>query len=275
MKVSAWRRDPDAPPTPLPLRPVWASLPLSLAESAEPGELVAVDGRGDGWAGYLAAALASGARGVLLVAPAPGADPDVVAALAGEASARGVSVVVQTAWATDPGVDAYAEAVGDDLADTVLFDVLSTVDSADPDRPTLPAMMLDQLQLLRALGLQLSAVAVSRWLPGSVTVIGSVGGGTAVLTAVVGGGSAAHIRFTARGSATESQLVVYGSADARPAEAELTGASGTLRLPSLYESAARAAWRRLHTSVTRSEPLDELTGLAADLRLLASTGPLL
>ena len=275
LSVSLWPADADGPGTPLPLRPVWASLPLSLAESGDTGRLLAVDGRGEGWAGDLAAALQSGPSGVLLITPSPGVDPDTVAELAARAAAAGTSVVVQSAWATDPGVGAYATATAGELAGMVLVDVLSTVDSATPDHPTLPAMMLDQLQLLRALGLRLGSVSASRWLPDSVTVIGTVGAATAVLSAAVGGAAPQRLRFTARGAATESQLIVYGSADARPAEAELTTAAGTQRLPSLFESAARSAWRRLHAAVARSEPVDELTGLAADLRLLASTGPLL
>jgi hypothetical protein len=44
----------------------------------------------------------------------------------------------------------------------------------------------------------------------------------------------------------------------------VTNATGTLHLPSLYESASRAAWRRLHEAVGNSQAVNDLTGLAAD-----------
>jgi len=259
---------------PVALRPVWASLPLSITEAAAPAQLVAVDGRTADWVADLAAALDSGAAGILLRAPSPGQDPDDIAALAVRAASRSIPVLVESAWATDPAVDAHRDSIAGELPSMALIDVLSTIGAVDPQRPTLPAVALDQLHLLRAIGVEPEQVQLSRWSPNSFTIVASRGPTRLVLSAVIGNCGPSKARVSARGPGSESSLLVFGSSNARPAEAERTDAAGTVRLPSLYESASRAAWRRLHAAAASGAVVDQLTGLAADLRRLATIGPL-
>ena len=137
-------------------RVVWASLPVSLSEGPGEARLLAVDGRLPDWLDTLAAAIPSGLAGALVVRPVAGPSAHDIRAVADAATDAGTTVVVQTAWASNPAVPQLAGAAAEKVPAIRLVDSLVQVpgDSAGQWADVL----LDHLALLRAMSWPLDAV---------------------------------------------------------------------------------------------------------------------
>ncbi|MGV9384249.1 hypothetical protein ACWDRB_51120 [Nonomuraea sp. NPDC003707] len=210
----------------------------------------------------LRAALDARPTGILLAGVAAGGVADV-RELAGRAAAAGVPVVVAGPWALDPAVAALAGAL--DAEDASLIEVTATV----PAGSSPPDVLLDQLALLRTAIGPARAVEVIQADAHGHLARAHVGDVPVHLAAAVSGLGTRRARLDVLGPAVQWRLSFPDPATARPATVARTDADGERLLPTLYESAYRAAWRHLHAAVTDgAAPPYSLHDLADDLDLL-------
>ncbi|MEV6037872.1 hypothetical protein AB0L65_42450 [Nonomuraea sp. NPDC052116] len=208
----------------------------------------------------LRGALDARPTGTLLAEVAGVAD---VRELAERAAAAGIPVVVAGPWALDPAVAALAGAL--DAEDASLIEVTATVPAGSS--PT--DVLLDQLALLRtAIGPARGVEVIQADAHGHLARA-HVGDVPVHLAAAVSGLGTRRARLDVLGPAVQWRLSFPDPATARPATVVRTDADGERLLPTLYESAYRAAWRHLHAAVTDGTvPPYSLHDLADDLDLL-------
>ena len=239
-----------------------ASLPETFgpAQDNQPGTAdVLVLAGGAGWTAEAANAVAAGVRGIVVAHPVP----EDTTQLAAAAEAAGTAVVMDLRWASNPAL------VGDpaepDARDAVrsaagTASLLDSVATAAPG--TEPQGLLgDHLAALLAVSGPLHGAEVLRIDSTGYTVRGRLANGApftaqGVLTAARPAGVDIRL-YTADGGVT---VQVPDPDAAWPAEVRVTGSHGELLLPTLYESAHRAAWRRLKDHLHAGTSPDDLAG---------------
>jgi hypothetical protein len=243
---------------------VVASLPVSLrstATDAASADLVALDGS-VGWPERTAHAVQHAARGLMVVQPCPVA-PDEVP------QTSSIPVVIDYRFAGNPAVSSAAR-VFDGWEADAMVEVSSLVsDPADTGR-----LLLDQLATLRRLGLPPVRLNQLTWASSGYYLHGSTHSGVPLLlSAHVTSGAPPHL--TVRGLAPNRaiELAVPDPGTARPAVMVRTTSDGATTHPTVWESAHRAAWRRLRAAVVDGLPTDDLTDLRADLQVAGHVLP--
>jgi hypothetical protein len=252
------------------LAAVLASLPSSLRPVPGGGELVAVSGSAAGWSQRALAALEGGARGILVI------DPTLDDAAAGSATELrrraahlGVPVVLGSPWADNPAVPTAAPEFRRRGLPGRLLEARVTA----PVGAALDSGLVAQLALVRAaVGTIVDASLVTSDDRG-YTVLGALGSGLRVVLVGVRTNAlpeSARLRLLADESSVE--LAIPASATARPAHAVITDARGATLLPTVYENAHRASWRRLCRAVveTGSAAVDDLGGFLEDAETAAA-----
>ena len=251
-------------------RVVWASLPMSLTDSPGKARLLAVDGRLPGWLDTLAAAVQSGIAGALVARPVTGPSADDIRAVANAATTAGTTVIVQTAWASNPAVPQLAVAVADKVPAIKLIDSLVQV-PGDPSGQWAD-VLLDHLALLRAMSGPLGSVRFARHGANGYTVNGATQATAVTLSAVRSTPWQAAARMDAYGATAEAHLVVPAGGTAAPAAAWIVDQAAETVQPTRYESASRASWRRLYSAAAEhpGEPAPDLLNLADDAEFVAA-----
>ena len=251
-------------------RVVWASLPMSLTEDRGKARLLAVDARLPGWLDTLAAAIRSGIAGALVARPVAGPPADDIRAVAGAAADAGTTVIVQTAWASNPAVQQLAAAAAEKVPAVRLIDSLVQV-AGDPAGQWAD-VLLDHLSLLRAMSGPLDSVHFAAHGANGYTVNGGTQATAVTLSAVRSTPRQPAVRMAAYGATAEAHLVVPAGDTAAPAAAWIVDqAAGTVQ-PTRYESGARASWRRLYGAAAErsGEPAPDLLDLADDAEFVAA-----
>lgn len=252
-----------------------ASLPVSFTAAARDAVPDVVVVGGIDWASDALRAVEAGCRGIVISAPAfvPSAP---VRTLAERARARSVSVVVADPVADHPGL-AVPTRLRERMSDAGSV-TLWLAHSAGPggDSPLRPSdALLRGARLLRILGLPVATLhARTATAPASLGADGTCGSGAVLSLLATASRPLAH---RARVQVVTPQCTVtldVPSVDARPARVSVIGVGGELVLPRVYETAERAAWRRIHAELTSDrEPVDPLPGLVEDLaRVEAARG---
>lgn len=244
-------------------RAVWASLPLSLAESAAQPALVAIDGAATSWPSDLGRAVTAGARGILVVEPTADVAADEVRR-ATESAPSDVAIIVHREWASHPAVtDLVSSTAG-------IPEVVALADSivSLPDVVSWPTVLAAQLALLRVLGVPVTSVDFTVCERG-YTVHGQHAAGVVAMAAWPTAVPAPFVRTVLYGADGEVHLDVSSNADAAPARAWLIDTDRATMRPTWYESAARADWRRLSHAVETGDRPDDLAALADDLDTVA------
>ncbi|WP_427016257.1 hypothetical protein ACQCSX_16020 [Pseudarthrobacter sp. P1] len=237
---------------------ILASLPVSLVPGGADADIRAISGR-PGWTTEALTAIAGGARGLVVVEPAP----EDTAALASAAETAGVSVVLDHRWASNAAVDNAAAAALEVAGEAALLDSVAV---APPH--TDPELLLgEHLALLFRITGDVQELRIIARGPRSYTVAGRLPNGAPVslqgiLTRALPGGVRLDL-LTADGGV---KIAVPDPDTARPAEATVTTASGATTLPTIFESAHRTSWRRLAGAVEAAAPTPDL----ADFNRLAS-----
>lgn len=244
--------------------PVVASLPVSLrwveAGNEVPPDIEAVDG-GPGWPRRMVDAVSRGVRGLLLVQPVAVA-PDEVPQLS-------VPVVVDHRFAGNPALPPAA----DDFADWPTG-ALVELSSLLPDPAGAPQLLLDQLAVLRRLGLTTATLERLTWSPAGYHLRGVTSAGAPLLLSVhVTTGSAPHLWVRGLAPELAVELTVPDPGTARPAVLVRTTSEGATTRPTVWETAHRASWRRLHSAVVDGLPTDDLSDLRAGLALAGGVLP--
>ena len=240
---------------------VIASLPVSLARGSEHGDLVGING-GDGWPAAAERAIDAGARGVLVVRPLP---VDVTS-LIDRAAARGVAVVIDAMWSHAPAVTQSAEAFSEIADDRCLLEarVYSAVGSE------WHRVLLDQLSLTRAAVSPVQSLdIIRRDRTGYSATALLATGGRASLSAIGTDSVAASATLRIVNQTRVVHLDVPDPVTATPGRVVVTSATGANELESIWESAHRAAWRRLVALVRRGEASRDLDFFADDCAVAA------
>jgi hypothetical protein len=241
---------------------VVASLPVSLHPSDDGGAaLVAIAG-GSGWTEKALAAISSGARGLMIVSPPP-AD---VAALRERANEQGVPVVIDTEWAHNPAVAASAPhfAVNNDENSLLEARVNARAGAG------LGQVLLAQLALIRAAVSPVVSLAYARRNEHGYDALAQLAGGAqASLTAILTDALPASATLRIVRPRHTVALALPGAGTAAPGKVTLSGPEGATLLPTLWESAHRAAWRRLHSLVEAGQTCEDLTAFAEDAAIVS------
>jgi hypothetical protein len=235
---------------------VVSTLPMSFSPTTRDADVRVVDG-GPGWT-KRAAEAATGARAIVVVDPI-GGDAGAVRSL----DDTGVPVVLAEAWAGSPAVlnavTAWAEAISEAM--TIDVHIL-----AKPSAST-AELLLRAFRVLRRLGQPVSTIESLLSPSGGLAGLGRAENGASIV--LFGAWSAIdelHVDVLEPGSST--QLVLYPPENARPSESIHATAQGAVRLPTVYETAHREAFRVAHRLASRGKRSNALKGFAADLELV-------
>lgn len=241
---------------------VVASLPVSLhpADGGTPA-LVAIAGT-RGWTEKALESLSSGARGLMVIGPSI-AD---VTALRDRAEASSVPVVLDTEWAHNPAVDAAAPHFAAHHDENSLLEArVNAAAGADLDQ-----VLLAQLALIRAAVEPVVSLTYARRNRHGYDALAHLASGaqaslTAVLTDALP--TSAALRLIKPQHAVA--LALPGPATAAPGRVTVSGPEGATLLPTKWETAHRAAWRRLHALAQAGQASGDLGNFAADAALVA------
>lgn len=241
---------------------VIASLPVSLAPATDSADLVALGG-GDGWATRATAALEAGARGVLVVEPVAPL-PAALAALGAVAGGR--PVILDRAFAGNPGLEAVRSAIADAGEHALLEARVLAPLGSDPD-----AVLLGQLALVRAVAAPVRSARLLARDEHGYTIRGVLADGRGVLlTAVLSDARPAAAQLRLLGATSAVEIDVPTPVAARPLRATLSTADGATLLPTRYETSHRANWRRLLDLVSSEAAASDIDDLVEDLAVAAS-----
>jgi hypothetical protein len=241
---------------------VVASLPVSLHPAAERADLVAISGE-DGWPVAAADAIASGARGVLVVDPVA-AD---VADLIERATEAGVPVVLDSTWSDNPAVAGAADAFAaqhdpDSFAEARVDAPLGS----DLDR-----VLLNQLSLVRTALAPVARIRFARRNERGYDAVAELTSGvTSGLSAILSDALPHSASLRVLRSETAVELALPAPVTAAPGQVTVSGPEGATLLPTLWETAHRGAWRRLHRLVEAGETAGDLAGFAGDVTAMRS-----
>ena len=226
---------------------VAASLPATLDLVADNADLRAVSGAA-GWVERANQALCEGASGVVVVAP----EAEAIDDLRDTAAERDAFVILDQRWRSNPAVIEARNAVNASIsfADiAVNVPAIEDVERAMHESVQIAHHLIGGVENLRVLHRQSRTVLVS----------GSVASG-APLTITIAVGPAIdrpfHLRVvTASGGV---HLSVPDPGTAAPGLVTILHADGSTTLPTRWESAHRASWRRAITAFERGERPDDL-----------------
>lgn len=248
--------------------PTLASLPVSFTPAIATDSLdVAIIGGGAQWALEVADAIRNGSRGVVVSNPAM-TDPAEVIAAATLADERGVLVVLAEPYAGDPGLLAHQTDIVNHLA---AVDTLSVkYVSADDDSPN---QLLAVLRTARAVGyptIRLSSFVDTEhgFTAAGVAANGAVFGALGVRSSAAVAGQS----IRGYGFARTVELELFGTVTATPARITYTNVDGRVLVPSVYETADRAAWRHLADELksTVAQRRNALRDFATDIETVLS-----
>jgi hypothetical protein len=233
-----------------------AALPMSLHPGGEDADLVGIAGGRD-WVATAGKAIEAGARGVLVVDPAP-AD---VSALRGGT----VPVVLDGRWTYNPAVLDSAPAFAARNDAQSLIEVRADVPlGSDPER-----VLLSQLALARTAVAPVVELSFDRWTARGWDARGRLESGARVALAAIFTDAlepAASVRVIRAEDAV--RLTVPDPATARPGHVVVSSPDGATLLVTKWESAHRVAWRTLHGLVTSGQAGTDLAGLEHDVDLV-------
>jgi hypothetical protein len=245
---------------------VLASLPLSLhwpANAEARPDLIAVDGA-VGWPTACLQALSAGVHGIVVVDP-EGAPANDVHGLRRASHECAVPVVLDLPLSGNPGIDGAATQFATIDGPGVLLEARLTV----PTGADLRRVLFDALGLVRRAVAPVAAATTLSWGRRGFVCRGRLGDGRQVLISVAvtdGVPKAGSLRLI--GADRTVELVVPDPATALPAHLTVSTPEGALLLPTRYETAHRATWRRLHALVgSHARAAPDLDEFAADLTL--------
>ncbi|WP_150306530.1 hypothetical protein [Planctomonas psychrotolerans] len=238
---------------------VIASLPVSLhhAPEAQGADLVGIAGNA-GWAAEAIAAIGAGARGVMIIDPV-GED---VGALIDAAAAARVPVVIDSTWSHNPAVASGAGAFTEQhSADSFVESRVNAPVGSDIDR-----VLLNQLALVRAAVGPVRTIRFARRNGTGYDALATLASGaSAGLSGILSDSVPVSASLRILRSETAAELTLPGPETATPGQAVVSGPDGATLLPTLWETAHRAAWRRLHSLVIDGGTSDDLAGFAEDV----------
>ncbi|MDI2033348.1 hypothetical protein [Paenarthrobacter nitroguajacolicus] len=233
-----------------------ASLPESFGPATEgAADIQVIDGQ-SGWSTQAQQAIDGGARGIVVVNPAP-ENTDRLQSAAGKAR---TVVVLDQRWASSPAVPGAEDAVRSMAGRAAVLDSVATAgvgtDSAE--------LLADHLAaVVRVAGPLANLRILARGPHGYTATAVLANDAPAALQGAISSARPAGVNVTLLTDDGGVTVTLPEPVAAWPATVKVTGPQGELILPTIYESAHRATWRRL------KEHLDAGT-LPADLHRFAA-----
>lgn len=244
------------------LRKTLATLPLSYRAQGEgaPTDVMLIAGQGD-WTACAMAAIKGGARAIIIADPGM-ADASAVLALADRAEQGGAVVELAERYAGDPTLLRHRSDLVQHLATTSTILINQVDDLATPMRSA-----LDMLRTMRALGQPL--VLSRMWKTAHAVVLRGVAGEKLFEGLATTSSAGRGQRIDALGFGRTVRLTLRGDGSAMPSDLRIANAKGERRLPQVFESVDRAAWRRVMTAVQSGRAEAEvLRQFAADVAMI-------
>jgi hypothetical protein len=202
-----------------------------------------------------------GARAVIVIDPSA-ENPDDVETLAGLAEGRAAVVALSETFAGNPAIPAFRDRFPDAFTELAAVFVDSTAVDADP-----VDLALTHIRVLRAVGLPALELQTASRHPRGFTYAGNAGG--ALLGGVGALTTALPPRLRLRGHSADRliEIELPDASAAVPADAVLSDDTGGQVLPTIYETAHRATFRRTQAAIlTGLSTSAELRGFASDVR---------
>jgi hypothetical protein len=234
-----------------------ASLPESFGPAADENsaDVQVIAGQPD-WTRHAVEAISAGARGIVVVNPSP----ENVNELTETAARHKSAVVLDQRWASNPATAAAEDAVRSMAGRAVVLDVVATA----PVGTDSGALLADQVAAVVRLTGPLGNLRLLDRRPHGYTATAVLANGAPVaLQGILSNARAASVTVTMLTDDGGAAVSLPDPVAAWPATVEVTGPHGELLLPTIYESAHRATWRRL------KEHLDAGT-LPSDLQQFAA-----
>ncbi|KRE69143.1 hypothetical protein [Arthrobacter sp. Soil762] len=216
-----------------------ASLPESFgpADAATAADVLVINGR-PGWTLEAAQAVDGGALGIVVVNPAP----EATDALSAAAETAGTVVVLDQRWASNPALSGDQEAVRSTMGRAAMLDSVATA-RAGTDAGELLA---DHLAAVVRVTGPLENLRLLRSGPHGYAVSARLANGApATLQGILSDARPAGLDLSLLTDDGGASVAVPEPIAAWPATVKATGPQGEVLLPTLYESAHRATWRRL------------------------------
>lgn len=230
------------------VRGVLASLPVDFRESAtDPADLRVVSGSGT-WSNGVRAALRDGYTTVVALDPGV-QDAAEVRRLGDDVDVAGATVVLAERFAGNPVFSLLEPAHLP--AELLTVNALLLSDDSTDRRDS----FLELLRVLRKLGLQAEFDAVTRQ-NRALLVSGRIG--RAPVTLIACDGPSTEMQVDVTGSDRELSLTLFSADTARPAQAISSAAEGGTLIPTLYETAYRAAFRSINQTPAGGQALRTL-----------------
>ncbi|MGJ3191407.1 hypothetical protein [Paenarthrobacter sp. FR1] len=235
-----------------------ASLPESFgpAVGGNAADVVVIAGR-PGWTADAAQAITAGARGVVVVNPAP----ESTESLQATAQRNAAVVVLDQRWATNPALPAAEDAMRSMTGRAAVLDTVATA----PVGTDIGELLADHLSaVVRMAGPLANLRLVTRGPHGYTATAVLANSAPVAVQGIVTGARPAGVNVTLLTDDGGVSATLPAPVAAWPATVRVTGPQGELLLPTIYESAHRATWRRL------KEHLDAGT-IPSDLQRFAAT----
>ncbi|GAA4048406.1 hypothetical protein GCM10023063_39870 [Arthrobacter methylotrophus] len=234
-----------------------ASLPASFGPASEATptpQISAIEGA-PGWTNEAIKAIDGGALGIVVVNPVP----ERTAALLDAAETAGVVVVLDQRWAANPALVPAEDAVRSVAGRAAMLDTVATAPvGSDPAR-----LLTEHLAAVVRVTGQLNALRVLRRGTHGYTMSGRLANGAPVsFQGLLSNARPAGVEVRLYTDDGGVSIAVPEPLAAWPAEVRATGPQGEILLPTLYESAHRATWRRLKEHLDAETFPSDLAGFA-------------
>ncbi|MFJ4029828.1 hypothetical protein ACIPWF_20800 [Paenarthrobacter sp. NPDC089989] len=241
-----------------------ASLPESYAHASTTADVHVINGR-PGWTGQALEAIDAGARGIVVVNPAA----ESVEQLQQAANAGGTAIVIDQRWASNPAAAGAEDAVRTMAGRAALLDSVATA----PAGSDAGALLADHLAaVVRLTGPLERFRLVNRGAHGYTVSAQLANGAPTALQGIVSSARPAGVHINLLTDDGGACVALPEPVAAWPATVTVTGPQGELLLPTLYESAHRATWRRLKEHLdagTAPSDLDRFAVLTESLSALS------
>ncbi|MGO4145970.1 hypothetical protein AB4Y77_12885 [Paenarthrobacter sp. YAF11_1] len=216
-----------------------ASLPESFgpATGENPPHVQVIAGQ-PGWTVEAAKAVTAGARGIVVVNPAAENTDSLQAA----AQQSGTAVVLDQRWASNPAIEGAEDAVRSMAGRSALLDTVATA----PVGADSGELLADHLAVVVRVAGPLGNLRVLARGPHGYTATAVLANGAPVaLQGIVTSARPAGVHVAVLTDDGGVSVTLPEPLAAWPATVRVTGPQGELLLPTIYESAHRATWRRL------------------------------
>ncbi|WP_426007252.1 hypothetical protein ACPFL9_09405 [Paenarthrobacter sp. NyZ202] len=232
-----------------------ASLPATFGPATEAPDVRVIAGRA-GWSREAIEAIEAGARGVMVVNPAA----EATAELAKAAEAKGTVVVLDQCWASNPAIPGAEDAIRAMAGRAALLDSVATAEAGTDAG----GLLADHLAaVVRLTGPLESLRLINRGAHGYTLSARLANGAPAALQGVLSSARPAGVHISLLSDDGGVGVTLPEPLAAWPAQVKVTGPQGELLLPTLYESAHRAAWRRLKEHLDAGTTSTDLHRFAA------------